>query len=266
MMEAGFPARWGVLLAGPFGTGKTMIASVTALKCQRNGITFISVDSPSDLVQMVPIARRYEPCVLFCEDIDRKMPGNKARGAEHDALLNIIDGVKSKDSQLILVLTTNEAENIHPALMRPGRLDAVVAVEPPDAEAVQRLIRVYGGAFVPDTLDLDTIGSRLEGQKTSVVRAVVEKAKSDWIGSNPEVAIRDMELDEDHFHAAVDSMENQMDLLNRKVDAPLPVEVAAASIHAGALDRFAKAIATGEWSDEEPKKVRNLTSLPLFEQ
>ena len=54
----------------------------------------------------------------------------------------------SKDSEIMVVLTTNEVSKIHPAFLRPGRIDAVVSIRPPDTEATVRMVRRYGRGLV----------------------------------------------------------------------------------------------------------------------
>lgn len=238
MQQVGFPSKWGVILAGPYGVGKTMAAAVTALKCVRNGWTFINVEEAKELTDILRLARDYEPAVVFCEDIDRVT--SSQRTEEMDHLLNVIDGVESKDSQIIIVLTTNDVDSIHPSLLRPGRLDAVINVKPPDKEAVKRLIHVYGKGLVLSDADLEEVALRLEGEKTAVIRAVVEKAKSAWIIANPDMSVDKMLLNSDNLLQAVDSMRNQLDLLNKVKTEEQHPSVIAANIRAGALDRFAQ--------------------------
>src|SRR5690606_23730038 len=94
-----------------------------------------------------------------------------------DDILNIIDGIDTKSANIITVLTTNNLENIHPAMLRPGRLDAVIDVAPPDAEAVTRLIRLYGGETIAPDADLSSVGETLAGTIPAVIAEVVKRAK-----------------------------------------------------------------------------------------
>lgn len=172
--EHKIPLKRGVLLEGPYGVGKTMTASVTAKKCVENGWTYIYLQDLNQLSQAIRFAKKYQPAVIFAEDIDSV---GTNRNAKLNDVLNTIDGVDTKAMELIVVLTTNHVENVHPALLRPGRLDAVVPVRPPDAAAVKRLITLYSRGLVDLGDDLDQAAELLAGQIPAVVREVVERAK-----------------------------------------------------------------------------------------
>ena len=181
--EHDVPLKRGVLLEGPYGTGKTLAATVTAKKCVENGWTFITVDRVSALESALQFAVNYQPCVVSAEDIDREMAGE--RTVEMDDILNKIDGIISKGSEIMVVLTSNKAHEINQAMMRPGRLDAVLHIGPPDAEAVQKLLRVYGRRLIKPDEDLSGSGTALAGRIPAVIREVVERSKLYAIGRAP---------------------------------------------------------------------------------
>ncbi len=210
--RAGIPLKRGVLLAGPYGTGKTLVATHTAELATRNGWTFLFCQSAADFSDCVRFAQKYQPAVVFCEDIDRVTDGD--RDEQMDEILNAIDGVDSKSSEIMLVLTTNEVENIHPGMLRPGRLDAVIAVERPDAGAVERLIRLYSGALLDEGEDLSGAGVLLAGSTPAVIREVVERAKLTSLAGqeNPEI-----HLTQNGLVLAARTMRVQLGLLNREV-------------------------------------------------
>lgn len=169
------PLKRGILLSGTYGTGKTLVANLTAKKCVENGWTFLMCERASEIRDMVDFAHQYQPAVVFCEDIDRVVEGD--RDERIDDILNIIDGIESKKTELVVVLTTNQVEKIHPAMLRPGRLDAVINVLPPDSEAVGKLVRIYGRGLVPADEDLSRVGEVLSGKIPAVIRECVERAK-----------------------------------------------------------------------------------------
>ena len=219
--QAGIPLKRGVLLAGPYGTGKTLIATHTADLAVANGWTFLFCQSAADFSDCVRFASKYQPAVIFCEDIDRVTDGD--RDEQMDEILNAIDGVDSKSSEIMLVLTTNEVENIHHGMLRPGRLDAVIAVERPDAEAVERLIRHYGGALLDRTEDLVEAGKLLAGSTPAVIREVVERAKLTSLAGQESSEIH---LTESGLVMAARTMRVQLELLNREKEKdPNPMEV-----------------------------------------
>lgn len=185
----GIPLKRGILLAGPFGTGKTMIAAATANLAVAHGWTYVECKDITELAEVTRLARQYgdqgHGVVLFCEDIDRIMRGDD-RTVEVDEVLNVIDGVESKGSALMIVLTTNELEKITTALLRPGRLDAIIHVGPPDEEAAVALARQYGRGLIPDSDPLLVSRKFMAGKIPAVIREVVERSKLAAISLNPD--------------------------------------------------------------------------------
>lgn len=178
------PLKRGVLLEGPYGTGKTLTATVTAKKCESNGWTFVTIPRVTALEQALHFASNYQPCVVFVEDIDREMTGE--RTASMDDILNTIDGIISKGTEIMVVLTSNHANDINRAMLRPGRLDAILHIGAPDAKAAEKLIRVYGRTLVAEDADLTEAGKELDGRIPAVIRECVERAKLYSIGARPD--------------------------------------------------------------------------------
>ena len=80
------------------------------------------------------------------------------------------------------MLTTNHLENINPAMLRPGRLDSIINVLPPDAEAVSRLFHLYGGSTIAADEDLSKAADLLSGTIPAVIAEVVKRAKLVQLG------------------------------------------------------------------------------------
>jgi transitional endoplasmic reticulum ATPase len=111
---------------------------------------------------------------VFAEDIDRVMG---TRDDKANDLINTIDGVISKTAQVMTVLTTNFVERLDRAMLRPGRLDAVISIRPPGPETVGRLIHHYAGRLLHPDADLTEVGVILAGQIPASIREAVERAK-----------------------------------------------------------------------------------------
>lgn len=199
------PLKRGVLLAGPYGTGKTLAAMHTAYKCEENNWTFIYCSKTQELPEAIRFAAQYAPSVVFCEDVDRVASGGRTNSL--DNILNTIDGVDTKNSEVVIVLTTNHLEDINPAMLRPGRIDALIEVKPPDAEAVQRLLHLYGRGLIPKDADLSAVGKELDGEIPAVIGEVCEKAKLAAIAMSPPGS--DMVITADALLAAAISMQPQ---------------------------------------------------------
>jgi SpoVK/Ycf46/Vps4 family AAA+-type ATPase len=218
------PLKRGVLLEGPYGTGKTLCANVTAKKSVENGWTFIYLTDVTQLKEALVFARAYQPAVVFAEDIDRVVTGDRSK--KMDEILNTIDGVDTKKDDIMVVLTTNHVDNINPALLRPGRLDAVISVRPPDAEAAIRLVRLYSGGLLNSADELTEVGGVLQGQIPAVIREVVERSKLGAIGRASKGGR--MQLTSSDLLSAAEGMLNHLKLLAVKPnDTRSDVEKAA---------------------------------------
>lgn len=205
------PLKRGVLLAGKYGTGKTLTATKVAHECEQNGWTFILLDRVGGLRDALALARMYSPAVVFAEDIDRAMAGQERTQAIDD-ILNTIDGVESKNSEIITVLTTNHLDEINQAMLRPGRLDAVIEITPPDADAARRLMRLYGAGQIAETDALIEAGAELDGQIPATIREAVERAKLYAIFMSGGV---DTKITDAALAASARQMKEHLRLLNR---------------------------------------------------
>lgn len=176
------PVKRGVILGGPYGTGKTMAATVASKIAVDTGVTYVYIPRADELADAIEFAKQYQKkgCVIFCEDIDRAMSGE--RSVEMDDILNILDGIDTKSARIITVLTTNHLTNINPAMLRPGRLDSIINVLPPDAEAVERLLHLYGGETIMSGTDLKPASEVLKGKIPAVIAEVVKRAKLYQVG------------------------------------------------------------------------------------
>ena len=146
--RAGVPFKGAVLLHGTYGVGKTLFAYLTAQEAVQNEVTFIQVrPGTDDLQKAMQAARMYAPAVVFFEDLDTISTPEGAQ--DHiSSLLELFDGVRAKGVPVMAIMTTNHAERIHKGMVRPGRLDAVIEITPPDAQGIIKLCQV----LVPDEL------------------------------------------------------------------------------------------------------------------
>jgi SpoVK/Ycf46/Vps4 family AAA+-type ATPase len=199
--------------------GKSLLGRYLSKKCEENGWTYILIDDATALKDALILAKRYEPAVVFCEDIDRFAA---ERTDSANELLNTIDGVVGKDSKVICCLTTNHIERIqkdNQAILRPGRFDVVFSVTPPDDEAVERLIRYYSDGLLDASEDITAVGAILSGQIPAVIREAVERAKLSRIRR------KDSMLSAGDLVTAAKSMSKHMALLEVRADEPTDAEV-----------------------------------------
>jgi hypothetical protein len=205
------PLRRGILLEGPYGTGKTLTARATAKVANDNGWTFMMLRRSQGLGAALEFARRYQPCVIFAEDIDRH--ADRSREEVND-LVNLLDGISSKKDEIIVVLTTNHVEEIDKALLRPGRFDAIISLGALDPEPREKLIRLYAGNQLAKKADLSEAVEALAGQSPATIREVVERSKLSAIVNGRDA------IHNDDLVVEATTMQKHMQLLADKAPTP----------------------------------------------
>ena len=217
----GVSAQRKALLEGPFGTGKSEIMRHLAAICEQNGVTFILLDKIQGLKSALEFGVRYAPALVSGEDIDRI---TEVRDEEANDLVNTIDGVVSKTSKVMTVLTTNHVEKINQVMLRPGRLDVIISLRPPTDEAVKRLLMVFAGDLLSADADVSGAAKELSGQIPASIKECVERAKLSMIGRG------DTKINDNDLVLAAQTMKNHLALLNREVAKETPAERLAKSL------------------------------------
>jgi SpoVK/Ycf46/Vps4 family AAA+-type ATPase len=136
--------------------------------------------------------------------------------------------------EVITVLTTNHVERITLAMLRPGRLDTVVSVRAPDAEAALRLVKMYAGDILDPSCDFNqsNVGDSLAGQIPALIREVVERSKLAALRRSGDQLL----LTPNDIEVTALSMKNHMNLLkNPEPDERSTEELAAATIANGLI-------------------------------
>jgi len=224
----GIPTKRGVLLAGDYGAGKSLIASLVASVAVDNKFTFVYIRDPKEFGDAHRVVEYYNPAVVFCEDIDPLMAvhdfktsstelksGNVERDQDMNLVLNILDGIETKGRSVITVLTTNYLDKIHKAFLRPGRLDAVIIVDRPNKDSVLKLIHLYGKDLLLANEDFNPVAEILIGQQPAVIREVVERGKLLEI-SLSDKPLTKLKLSAAALQASASQMTKQMELLNKQ--------------------------------------------------
>jgi transitional endoplasmic reticulum ATPase len=163
-----------VLLEGPYGSGKSLAGVLTAQRAVQNGWTFILVRGGEDPYAALKTARLYAPAVVWVEDID-VLVANKPR-EEVTRLLDALDSVSNKGAEVVAGYTTNFAGVIDRAVLRPGRLDAVIHIGKLDTAGIERLIRASIPGQLLGDIDYSQTGEAFDGFLPAFVVEAAERA------------------------------------------------------------------------------------------
>ncbi len=243
--KLGYRTPRGILLHGPSGTGKTLLAKAVATESEAN---FISIKGPELLSKWIGEsergirevfrrARQASPCVIFFDEIDSIAP---TRGMGETAvtekvvsqLLTELDGIESLYG-VVVIAATNRADMIDRALLRPGRFDKMVLVPIPDKAGRLKILEINSkdipmgreigtqNGINPDYVDLDKIAESTDGFSGADVASIANTAVSlvihEFIEKYPdpkeaEKQVQDAKVTTKHFEDAIKKVKIQKDL------------------------------------------------------
>ncbi|MDE1769736.1 MAG: CDC48 family AAA ATPase [Thaumarchaeota archaeon] len=245
----------GILLHGPSGTGKTLMAKAVATESEAN---FISVRGPELLSKWVGEsergireifrrARQASPCVIFFDEIDSIAPirgvGGETAVTERvvSQLLTELDGIESLHGVVVLA-ATNRADMIDTALLRPGRFDKIILVPLPDKEGRKKILEINtkeipvirepmtNGIKNPDYVDIDKIAEATDGMSGADVASIANTAVSlvihEFLDKYPDQKEAEKQAAEAkvtmrHFEEAVRKVKTQKELkIGEKIAVP----------------------------------------------
>jgi len=216
--EMGIDPPKGILLYGPPGCGKTLLAKAVATE---SGANFISVKGPEILSKWVgesekavreifSKARQAAPCIIFFDEIDSIAPRRGLRGGDSgvtdrivNQLLTEMDGITRLEG-VVVIGATNRPDIVDPALLRPGRFDRVIYVPPPDKEARLEIFKVHTRKMpLAEDVDLEELAEKTEGYTGADIAAVCREAAM--------IALREAgkptKVKKEHFLRALEKVE-----------------------------------------------------------
>jgi transitional endoplasmic reticulum ATPase len=240
----------GILLHGPSGVGKTLLAKAVATESEAN---FVSVRGPELLSKWVGEsergireifrrARQASPCVVFFDEIDSIAPIRGA-GAETavtervvSQLLTELDGMENMHGVIVLA-ATNRADMIDPALLRPGRFDKIIQIPLPDKDSRKQILDITSKVIPAvtdkndiDYVNLEKIAELTDGMSGADVAAIANTAVSivihEYLDKHPtkeelEKSSGDARVTMKHFEEAVKKVRAQKDLkIGQKIAVP----------------------------------------------
>jgi transitional endoplasmic reticulum ATPase len=243
--KLGYRTPRGILLHGPSGTGKTLLAKAVATESEAN---FISIKGPELLSKWIGEsergirevfrrARQASPCVIFFDEIDSIAP---TRGMGETAvtekvvsqLLTELDGIESLHG-VVVIAATNRADMIDRALLRPGRFDKMVLVPIPDKAGRLKILEINSkdipmereigtqNGINPDYVDLDKIAESTDGFSGADVASIANTAVSlvihEFIEKYPDPKEAEKQVEHAkvtirHFEDAIKKVKIQKDL------------------------------------------------------
>ncbi|PWB51931.1 MAG: ATPase [Candidatus Methanoperedenaceae archaeon] len=215
----------GVLLFGPPGTGKTMLAKAIATESEAN---FISIKGPELLSKYIGEsekairetfrkARQAAPTIIFFDEIDSMVP---TRGTAFDSgvtermvsqILTEIDGLEELKN-VVVVAATNRPDMVDPALLRPGRLERFIYIRPPDLNEREIIINIHlKGKPLASDIDIKELAKKTPGYVGADLEAICHEAAiialRDWIkpGMDRETVkkeVSNVRVRKEHFEKA----------------------------------------------------------------
>ncbi|HLD76149.1 MAG TPA: AAA family ATPase, partial [Candidatus Norongarragalinales archaeon] len=209
------PVR-GILLFGPPGVGKTLLAKAVATESEAN---FISIKGPEVLSKWVGDSEKFvretfrkariaAPCIIFIDELDYIAPvrgsedGSRVAERVVDSLLTEMDGL-SNLKDVVVIGASNRIELIDPALLRPGRFDKLIEIPSPDESTRLAILKVHVAKMpLTQNVDLRAISKSTEGYSGADLEGLCRESAMIALRENIDAQV----VDKHHFERAMTSI------------------------------------------------------------
>ncbi|EEH19639.1 hypothetical protein PABG_01898 [Paracoccidioides brasiliensis Pb03] len=222
MKRLNISGKKGILLYGPPGCSKTLTVKALATEA---GLNFLAVkgaeilsmyvgESERALREIFRKARSASPSIIFFDEIDaiaaRRSNGPSQGGINVlTTLLNEMDGIEELKNVLV-VAATNKPEVLDPALMRPGRLDNILYVGPPDLQARKEILKIwFSKSEVDDEVDIDRLAQVTDGYSGAEMVSICETAADGALDEEEETG-QEQKIAWRHFEHALNQVHKQI--------------------------------------------------------
>ena len=231
-VEKGISLKYGCLMEGPYGTGKTLLAFHLALDAIENNWVFVYLKDPALLAQTLRLGKVIDKngngVVIFVEDIDQVTRGN--RDSAMQDILNTLDGGDSKQMNVISLFTTNHIELIEPTFLRGKRIGSIISLTFLDKKTAKKFIdfTFLKDNYVVDNEGMDPVLELIEQSNIApaFMAEITESVKSNMILSDDNV------VKASYIENSVRSYLRQVDLSRKKDMSETPEMKLATSLTA----------------------------------
>lgn len=217
------PLKYGVLMAGPYGTGKTLAAFKIAREAIQNNWSFIYLKEPKLLEQTLKMSQTLDNngngVIIFLEDVDQVTSGD--RDAQMQGILNTLDGGDTKHMNVICIFTTNHLEKINKTFLRGKRIGSVIHMEHLDAKTAREFIEhTFKNDYTLQPEGLDEVCKEIEFQKIvpAFMAEITEKVKAHMVFEDDTV------ITATHIRTSLKSYLTQVGLARTEAQNETPAE------------------------------------------